>query len=880
MPQKFRRGQELTTPDGRRVRFVRYDEQGKAIVEPIKEQKDQPELLERKPTGPYNLGRLKRDLGIVGRSALQGGTFGFSDELRGVGSLLLGRGVEGYKESRDVEREALARGREQAPGLALLGEIGGGVATGFGLAGGGRALAAKGLSRLGQRGASASKGLLRPSAPRAAAIGPQQPVSAAQRAKSALAGAGGRMTGAKGVSQAKATRSAMQADTGGGVLSRLGKGMKLGLGEGALYGYGAGGTDREMSLGESVVSRLRGAGTGAVLGAGAAGLLGGGAMGLSRLKRFSTETAGIGGGKGAQKRADEVIIQSLMEENPEKFLRDGQRWLSDVGIAAQNPIKQNLDRIGVATQKEAQDLLDDVAKHGESDIYAGAMAAARDAARREADPNVVTGLLADKTDDLTRTAAEATTITGRQQGKLKGAVEGRGNLVGDTLEDMKGVAQLPKSPGSARSRLKGLEEERATQAAKDYDDFYHMDAAQQRMILSDKRPGGLIEVMNNIRGAGRQSRRVIDEIEKHSGSPEMVKALEIGAKGGGRRMPRELRQILKPVPKGGRKAGQVDASMEDLDLLRRSIKGAERQLKIEDDLAWKSFAKLADDLDEAIGRHSPQYKSTRKTYEVNSRRLESYEEGAKTYNRAEDLAHAYENAHISKSRAGTKTPDFTDAELAKIKADFRQGRFDDLADQAQELLRKDNTGLRSLKYLEDQFAMMFDPPNGAFRDLMSPDEIVKAKQQIGRRFRQSQTTQAIKSAKPQGRGKEASVVEGAPAAMAGLYLGAGQAGAAGRTLVQSFMYSPTAKKKMASALAKRLQQSEADGLLAASKSVGGTELKKLRGLLYQQGAAGAGGAGVMPVGREMTTTDSRYGGYRPEESLRRRQMEGLLAERR
>lgn len=47
-------------------------------------------------------------VGDVARSAAQGATFGFSDELRGVGAALI-PGGQGYSEARDAEREALSR---------------------------------------------------------------------------------------------------------------------------------------------------------------------------------------------------------------------------------------------------------------------------------------------------------------------------------------------------------------------------------------------------------------------------------------------------------------------------------------------------------------------------------------------------------------------------------------------------------------------------------------------------------------------------------------------------------------------------------------------------------------------------------------------------
>jgi hypothetical protein len=151
---------------------------------------------------------------------------------------------------------------------------------------------------------------------------------------------------------------------------------------------------------------------------------------------------------------------------------------------------------------------------------------------------------------------------------------------------------------------------------------------------------------------------------------------------------------------------------------------------------------------------------------------------------------------------------------------------------------------------------------------------LKARNNLQQRFRQAQTTQAVASASPAGIAKSAGAVEGSTEAMGVLYLGAGQAGAAGRTLVQSRMYSDASKKAIASALSRRLRQKESTGLLRAAESLGDTELKRLRGLLHQGGVASGGAMGATSM-REIFTGDTRYGGYRPGESRQR----GLLQQR-
>ena len=914
--QRFQPGQILTTPDGEQVEFVRYDEEGKAVVRPVSQEGTAPSQADgdtrgkRIGTDPYDFERFGRDAGIVGRSAVQGATFGFSDELRGLlGAVGKGEGEaetfgERYRASRDTEREALAQAREDAPILSVLGEMGGGVATGFGAAGGLRVLGSKAGGLL-ARGASKVMGS---PATRAGRVQRQEAVRgaaskfltpAARQAPAKGAGIGARaahklgqakdvITTAGPVQAAKAARVAEAGGTGGGAGSRIWGGMKLGAAEGGLYGAGMGGGERDLTFGESLKSRLGTGAGGATLGVAGAGLLGGAAAGAGRLGKFASQALGKKSPIKMQATADEAIIRSLMEEDPQKFLIGGRAWVDDINKAIKDPTPENLQKVALADKKAAQKALKKYKGAAESEIYAGARNAQREAVIRESQPGAVAGLLADTTEDLSRTAAQASTMVGKQQGALKEAVRSRPNPVNNTLDEIQRASQTPKSPGSARQRLGGLEEERRALAKVDYDTLYETKGAsgaqakaELQAIVTDQQPGGLWEFTETLRRAVKRDPGVADRIRAGGGTPGEAAAILAGKKGGGVRLRRTLGQMLKDPaqkgPRGGRAAGKVNADMKDLDLLRRALKNAERELKSMPgggDETWEAYRLLADDLDDAIAKHSDQYATTRKNYEVSSSKINSYEKGAAPYSRAEDLADAYDNAHIRTGKDATRTPNFTNAQKAKIKAEFRQGRLDAVADEANAKLRSNPDGLSAIKYLEDQFAMMFDPPNGAFRDLMSPAEIAKARNNLQQRFRQAQTTQAVSSASPAGIAKSAGAVEGSTEAMGVLYLGAGQAGAAGRTLVQSRMYSDASKKAIASALSRRLRQKESTGLLRAAESLGDTELKRLRGLLSQKGTASGGAMGAAST-REAYTGDARYGGYRPRESRRR----GLLQER-
>jgi hypothetical protein len=589
-----------------------------------------------------------------------------------------------------------------------------------------------------------------------------------------------------------------------------------------------------------------------------------------------------------QATADEAIIRSVMDDDPQKFLIGGRKWVEDIEKAIEAPTPENLKKVALADKKAAQKALKEYQGAAESEIYAGARNAQREAVIRESQPGAVAGLLADATEDLSRTAAQASTMGGKQQGALKGAVRSRANPVDSTLDEMQRASQAPKGPGSARQRLRGIEEERRALAKDDYDTLYETKGAsgakakaELKAIVTDDQPGGLWEFTETLRRAVRRDPGVGERIMAGAGTPGEAAAIRAGKGGGGGRLLRTLGQMLKDPakrgPRGGRATGKVNADMKDLDLLRRALKNAERELKSMPgggDETWKAYSSLADDLDNAIAKHSDQYATTRKNYEISSSKIDSYEKGSAPYSRAEDLADAYDNAHIRTGKDATRTPNFTDIQKAEIKANFRQGRLDAVADEANARLRTNPDGLSAIKYLEDQFAMMFDPPNGAFRDLMSPDEISKARNNLQQRFRQAQTTQAVASASPAGIAKSAGAVEGSTEAMGVLYLGAGQAGAAGRTLVQSRMYSDASKKAIASALSRRLRQKESTGLLRAADSLADTESQRLRGLLYQKGAASGGALGAAST-REAFSGDARYGGYRPRESRRR----GLLQER-
>lgn len=159
------------------------------------------------PTAPEVSG-----LESFGRGALQGVTFGFGDEiyggLAGAADFITGKGFN-YEQNRDSVREANRKAQEANPGTYLIGEIGGGVAVPFGVAG------------------------------------------AAARAPS-MVGNAARITGL--------APEVTQAATFG---QRVGTGARMGASYGGLYGAG---TSEGENIGEVVADTAKGVAGGAVLG--------------------------------------------------------------------------------------------------------------------------------------------------------------------------------------------------------------------------------------------------------------------------------------------------------------------------------------------------------------------------------------------------------------------------------------------------------------------------------------------------------------------------------------------------------------------------------------------------------------------------------------
>ena len=150
-----------------------------------------------------------------GRGALQGATFGFSDEIYGAGAgavdWLRGEGFN-YSKNRDEVRAANERAREANPGTYIAGEVGGGLALPFGAA----ATAA--------RAGSLGRGVMT-----ATGIAPEVRAATFWGRTAQGAGQGARMGATHGLGHTNADLTEGDA---------LGAGLDVGAG--ALFGAGAG----------------------------------------------------------------------------------------------------------------------------------------------------------------------------------------------------------------------------------------------------------------------------------------------------------------------------------------------------------------------------------------------------------------------------------------------------------------------------------------------------------------------------------------------------------------------------------------------------------------------------------------------------------------
>ena len=846
---------------GREVEIIGFDAEGNPQLRPV--------ATESATEEPVKAGFL--------RTAAQGATLGFSDELAGVGGLLTG---QGYKSTRDKEREKLAAYAAANPGKAMLAELAGGVLTGGGLVGGGRALGAQALRAGAAAGRGATRaagtGLARTVAPRAAQAvrtgGRELTEAATQRAGRLVSGQGKTLTGA---AEAESARRKLQvAGEGGGIGSKLLTGAKIGGLEGAAYGIGTGGQEsRDATLGESLKDRaiggLRGGAVGATFGVG----LGAAGAGLGKGLAFVKDLTIGQGGKGAQRQAlrkvDEAIAMSKMQENPRQFKLDGDDW-----VQRQKDIADGTNSTAEEMRK-ARQALEEWETSGRSEVFAGIRAQADDALARERQPGAVKRLLADSNEDLGVSAQAAASVGGQQTGLLKTAMGkvARGvDAARDTIEELAEGLGVPRRAGSAQKTYNELLEGKRANARSAYDDWdvsYKDDEFKEMIVNADGKAGeGFLDVVTRIRTifSPRNANDTVGQnmykklIDATGSVDESSRLL-----GAGKKHPMNLEDFLENPAK---------ARPKDIDMFRRALLEVKDQYAKEGTQAGSVALKRVDDLierlDDAIDPHAPKYKKARQKYQVDSRKVEAYEGGARKWDRGEDLADAYENAW--KGKSGRTQRNLTDAQKNQIRNEFKQGVVDKLSDDISALALNDDAGSAAMNQLQQRVKTIVDA------GLIDESEGKTLLQNVTNRANQAKTSKSILNSRSASITDDAAP-EGAVEATGALYGAAGQAGAMGRTLVASQIYTKAYKKQIAEAAARRLRQKESSGLLRVADSIKELEPSRVRAGLTRKGLTGGLQLGLIsPFSEDKFETGQKDFLYRPGEVARRRQLEryGLL----
>ena len=819
MPQeeRFAPGHRRRDTSGRLWELVRYDEDGESQwVEVVDEGGGG-------SGGRSGSGREKVPLGFL-RTAAQGASFGFSDELAGLlGGLTPGgpRGFRaGYKEGVEGEREKLHAYREQNPLGAIGAEALGGVATGFGLAGGARAVGARLLPRAVGLAGKAKPGFLARLAP----------------------GAGQR--------SAQATRTAQVAEEGGGLAGRMLGSAGIGAAEGAVYGVGVG----EENLKSRVTSGLLGAGTGAIVApvmtAGIAGF-GAGKGFLGDLFRGHAGKAGV---RSRQIKTDEMLAKSFIQQAPEKARLRGAEWvkemeyLANAGPKTRDPVTGRY--VTAAKRRAARGALSDMADSGNAQNYAAIRGAAADAAAREAVPGSVPRLLGDATDDFAETTAQVAQQGGDEVDSLKSVLNtgSRADPVSGSLGDLGKASHSTGRVGSAKKRLADMGEERKVQAAEDYGDFYELDADEWAKIVDDTvglpgnprdgRAAGLQAVISDIRRAAKNP-ATLAVLEDAFKDPSAASSLQKSFRGGKGKRPKgtydfTLQEILDNP--------QI-ADARDIDTLHRALKLAQANALKTDGNLGKILGDVATELDNSVAKHSEAYRIARGNYRLRSRKMDAYENGTKNYTNRADLKDAHDNSwKVAKDQGRT----LTETQKNEIKAEFRQAKIDTIADRARSM-----DDAAAADYIEKQFKMLFDGPDAPFAGAGGTTEaqrraqatlLERVRTNLRSRSSQAATGRRVDASKGTGLVKETAEVSGSVPATAGLYGLAGQYGAMARTGVASLIYGKGQQRKYAQALAKRLQQTESKGLLDVAETLKGTERRRLAGLLGERGLAAGGAA--------------------------------------
>jgi len=837
MPQQTPSRGEVITHNGKKYRFQGIDA----------------------ATGQWKLVPLgaaegQSDLAGFARTAAQGATFGFSDELGGVGKFIsalapggrpIGEAGQAYTEGRDAARENLAQFREEHGKTAMLAEGLGGLATG---------LAAPGLLAA-RAGGAGIRG----------ALGLRRAADVAKTARSAELAAG--------------------LGTGGRIMGKMGQAAKVGALEGGVYGVGAGGEQRGATLGESALSRAGsgafGAAAGGLLAPAIAGLGGGVGKGREFLRGLQAGRFGKGG-TGQIKEAVEEGAGALSER--ELVQTGGRAAVEADDMAAFGLARLEQTKNPEAFKKKALEWVDaqknlnspeyqTYLRSGDSELYAGMMALAEDVLKKEAGSGAVAGLLADRSGRHRATAAlSAKTVQGPQAGLLKGAAGSRPEVVRRALDDVEPAfgERAFEVSGTARTAER-LKDEAAALAEINYQAAYGLDDAILRDIYADKGYQDVIERMTMAfrREAGEWPG--LEEALAKARRASVLAATEKGHYAKARRLRnRAYTDILGSFHTSGLRKGmyrkpnmssvtQTEAA-EAIDIFRRTLDNLKESLyqgELRDPESGRIVKKFIEQFDDAIALHANEFDIARAGYSGRRGIMDTYQD-------------AVSGDILKKSRAGIRSY------VEKLSRDpveigqggvfrseyaiFKQGILDDFIDKMDV---EDAAAPEKIAKLKEQFKKLFGGESPVL-DAGDADveRIVENLDDLAKQAKLSKKIAAMEEP------PLLAELEGAVEATAFGYAMAGQPGAAARTGLASAIYGPERWQNIGGAFARRLRQGEGEGLLSIAESVARTEGRKV-GELTRRTALAPATAGLLGGQRQELEFGGRYSGYTPRSQRRR-----------
>jgi len=864
-------GETVTYPNGKKYIFKGVNEDGTWKLTPV------------------GAGEGQSDLAGFARTAAQGATFGLSDELAGVGGLITGRG---YEASRDKARENLAQYRQEHGKTAMLAEGLGGLATGL-LAPG--LLAAK-AGGAGVRGA----------------LGLKKAADVAKTARTAeLAGGLGK---------------------GGTLGSKAFQAGRLGAVEGTAYGVGAGGEARDATFGESVKSRLGSGAVGGLLGVGmGAGMatgLAGGAKGLEFVRGLKSGKLGRGGTQQiATTEASDIATRKVGVVDPKTggLLTDEALVApsGSAGVASDDAAafglakveaqdKNFLSKAEAWAKKHVDDGTTDNPDYqlylnsGESKRVAGMFALAEEAARKEAEPGAIPSLLADRSERHRATAAlAAKTTEGQQGGLLVAATGARPEVVTRALDDVKPAfgERAFEAPGTART-VERLKEEGRELAQDSYDAVYHLDKGVRRAIHDDKTYQNVIKRMTRTFGSRGEKIRGMGEAFAKAQRAAIAAAEEAGHEAKAKALGNvNVWNLLGRFDAKGKYVPPNVIALtrtggpESLDILRRTLDEIKEGMMREGSEATNvklgyTIKKFIKGLDDAVADvpGAGLFDDARAGYAGRKGISEAYQEGPSVIKQSRETVKAYVDKlkktgkdvpiEIGKNQAGGK--------VMRSELDmFKQSVLDDFVDQMD---AEDIVGSpKQIERLSARFKKLF----GGKKPILDAGDadVKRIGENLDELAKQAELSKGMAEMKAQ---PATADLEGAVEATAFGYAMAGQPGAAARTGAAGLIYGPQRWENIGGAMARRLRQTESEGLRNIAQNVAKTEGQRVsgRGGLLRK-IPGVSAAPMSLAGRHAISgatpgllgglredlEGARYRGYDPTAARRRAYREALENER-